>query len=79
MHKGFLIIASVLGALAVTLGAFGAHKLKELVPPETVGTKPPFFFYPSTSTCPALLSLTIASRSSTSSSSATSTVMSPSR
>jgi len=38
MHKGFLIIAAVLGALAVTLGAFGAHKLKELVPPETVGT-----------------------------------------
>lgn len=38
MHKGFLIIAAILGALAVTLGAFGAHKLKELVPPETVGT-----------------------------------------
>lgn len=38
MHKGFLIIASVLGALAVTFGAFGAHKLKELVPPETVST-----------------------------------------
>jgi uncharacterized membrane protein YgdD (TMEM256/DUF423 family) len=38
MHKGFLIWASVLGALAVTLGAFGAHKLKQLVPPETVST-----------------------------------------
>lgn len=38
MHKGFLIWASVFGALSVTLGAFGAHKLKELVPPETVST-----------------------------------------
>ncbi|QHS60120.1 DUF423 domain-containing protein [Chitinophaga agri] len=38
MHKGFLIIATILGALAVTLGAFGAHKLKELVPPESVTT-----------------------------------------
>jgi uncharacterized membrane protein YgdD (TMEM256/DUF423 family) len=38
MHKGFLTIASALGALAVILGAFGAHKLKELVPPETVST-----------------------------------------
>lgn len=27
-----------MGALAVLLGAFGAHKLKELVPPETVST-----------------------------------------
>jgi len=38
MHKGFLVWAAALGALAVILGAFGAHKLKELVPPETVGT-----------------------------------------
>ncbi|KAA2239711.1 DUF423 domain-containing protein [Chitinophaga agrisoli] len=38
MHKGFLVWAAVLGALAVMLGAFGAHKLKELVPPETVST-----------------------------------------
>ncbi|MBC9931942.1 DUF423 domain-containing protein [Chitinophaga qingshengii] len=38
MHKGFLVWAAVLGALAVILGAFGAHKLKELVPPETVST-----------------------------------------
>jgi uncharacterized membrane protein YgdD (TMEM256/DUF423 family) len=36
MHKGFLISAAILGALAVTLGAFGAHKLKQLVPPESV-------------------------------------------
>ncbi|PSL48070.1 uncharacterized membrane protein YgdD (TMEM256/DUF423 family) [Chitinophaga niastensis] len=31
MHKSFLVWAAVLGALAVVLGAFGAHKLKELV------------------------------------------------
>ena len=38
MHKGFLIIASILGALSVALGAFGAHALKQFVPPEAVGT-----------------------------------------
>ena len=38
MHKGFLIIASVLGALSVTLGAFGAHALKKVVPPESVAS-----------------------------------------
>ncbi|MCW3464275.1 DUF423 domain-containing protein [Chitinophaga nivalis] len=38
MHKSFLVWAAVLGALAVILGAFGAHKLKELVPVETVST-----------------------------------------
>ncbi|CAL1517296.1 DUF423 domain-containing protein [Chitinophaga sp. MM2321] len=38
MHKSFLVWAAVLGALAVVLGAFGAHKLKELVPAETVST-----------------------------------------
>ena len=38
MHKGFLVWAAALGALAVMLGAFGAHKLKELVPPEVVST-----------------------------------------
>jgi len=31
MHKFFLCIASVLGALAVAFGAFGAHALKRLV------------------------------------------------
>jgi uncharacterized membrane protein YgdD (TMEM256/DUF423 family) len=36
MHKGFLITASVLGALSVALGAFGAHALRKIVPPETV-------------------------------------------
>lgn len=38
MHKGFLTVASLLGALAVALGAFGAHGLKKIVPPETVTT-----------------------------------------
>ncbi len=38
MHKGFLIIASILGALSVVLGAFGAHALKKIVPPESVAT-----------------------------------------
>ena len=38
MHKGFLRTAAVLGVLAVTLGAFGAHGLKKIVPPETVST-----------------------------------------
>ena len=38
MHKAFLIIASILGALSVILGAFGAHALKQIVPPESVAT-----------------------------------------
>ena len=38
MHKGFLVWAAALGGLAVALGAFGAHKLKELVTPEVVST-----------------------------------------
>lgn len=38
MHKLFLILGSVFGGLGVMLGAFGAHGLKQLVGPETVGT-----------------------------------------
>lgn len=38
MHKGYLTTAALLGALSVALGAFGAHGLKKLVPPETVTT-----------------------------------------
>ncbi len=38
MHKAFLQTAAILGALAVALGAFGAHALKKMVPPETVTT-----------------------------------------
>lgn len=38
MHKPYLVTASLLGALAVGLGAFGAHGLKKIVAPETVAT-----------------------------------------
>ena len=38
MHKIFLSIGAMLGAIAVALGAFGAHGLKKIVPPETVNT-----------------------------------------
>ena len=38
MHKRFLLTGAALGALAVILGAFGAHALKQIVPPETVTT-----------------------------------------
>jgi uncharacterized membrane protein YgdD (TMEM256/DUF423 family) len=36
MHKGFLLLSSILGALAVGLGAFGAHGLKKIVGAEIV-------------------------------------------
>ena len=38
MHKAYLLTGSVFAGLAVVLGAFGAHGLKKLVGPETVGT-----------------------------------------
>ncbi|HLG40871.1 MAG TPA: DUF423 domain-containing protein [Chitinophagaceae bacterium] len=38
MHKTYLSIAALLGAIAVALGAFGAHGLKKIVPEETVAT-----------------------------------------
>ena len=38
MHKGFLLIGAILGALSVGLGAFGAHGLKKVVPPETIAS-----------------------------------------
>jgi uncharacterized membrane protein YgdD (TMEM256/DUF423 family) len=38
MHKNYLITAALLGAIAVALGAFGAHGLKKIVPAETVAT-----------------------------------------
>jgi uncharacterized membrane protein YgdD (TMEM256/DUF423 family) len=38
MHKGFLITGTILAALAVALGAFGAHGLRKIVPAETVST-----------------------------------------
>jgi len=36
MHKRFLITAAILGALTVAMGAFGAHALKTIVPPEAL-------------------------------------------
>lgn len=38
MHKGFVTTGALLGAIAVALGAFGAHGLKKIVPAETVQT-----------------------------------------
>eukprot|EP00456_Euglypha_rotunda_P002003 TRINITY_DN104043_c0_g1_i1.p1 TRINITY_DN104043_c0_g1~~TRINITY_DN104043_c0_g1_i1.p1 ORF type:complete len:126 (+),score=6.29 TRINITY_DN104043_c0_g1_i1:20-397(+) len=35
MHKGFLVTAAFLGAIAVMLGAFGAHALKSLLTTDT--------------------------------------------
>ena len=37
MNRNFISIAALLGALSVVLGAFAAHKLKQLVGPEAVG------------------------------------------
>jgi len=38
MHKRFVTTGALLGAIAVALGAFGAHGLKEIVAAETVQT-----------------------------------------
>ena len=38
MHKKFITTGALLGAIAVALGAFGAHGLKKIVPVETVQT-----------------------------------------
>ncbi|HEX4851846.1 MAG TPA: DUF423 domain-containing protein [Puia sp.] len=37
MNKNFLSIAALLGALSVALGAFAAHKLREIFPAEALG------------------------------------------
>lgn len=36
MHKAFFRLAAILGALAVILGAFGAHALKKVAPEQAV-------------------------------------------
>src|SRR5882724_6631275 len=36
MHKLFLIVAALLGALSVALGAFAAHRLREIASADTV-------------------------------------------
>lgn len=38
MHKRFITTGALLGAIAVALGAFGAHGLKKIIPAETVQT-----------------------------------------
>ena len=38
MHRNYLITGSAFGAIAVCLGAFGAHGLKKIVPAETVNS-----------------------------------------
>lgn len=38
MNKPILILASILGFLAIILGAFGAHGLKELISAESIQT-----------------------------------------
>ena len=38
MQKIHLALGAILGGLGVVLGAFGAHGLKQIVPPETVAT-----------------------------------------
>lgn len=38
MHRKFIQWAALLGALAVALGAFGAHGLKKYVPAESIST-----------------------------------------
>jgi uncharacterized membrane protein YgdD (TMEM256/DUF423 family) len=36
MHKTFLTLGVLFGAMAVALGAFGAHGLKKVVPPDAI-------------------------------------------
>ncbi|MDP1844632.1 MAG: DUF423 domain-containing protein [Sediminibacterium sp.] len=38
MHKGLLITAAIMGALAVLIGAFGAHGLKAYATPQMLNT-----------------------------------------
>jgi len=38
MKRNYLLAGSLSGAIAVALGAFGAHGLKKIVPAETVAT-----------------------------------------
>jgi uncharacterized membrane protein YgdD (TMEM256/DUF423 family) len=47
MQKQFIIIGSLLGALAVILGAFGAHSLKSVIPDQidTFHTGVQYHFY----------------------------------
>jgi uncharacterized membrane protein YgdD (TMEM256/DUF423 family) len=48
MHKKFFTLAAILGLLAVSIGAFGAHKLREYLKPadmEVFNTGVQYHFY----------------------------------
>lgn len=45
MHRGYLRIAFILAAVTVALGAFGAHKLKEMVSDDAVEVYKTAVFY----------------------------------
>lgn len=45
MNKNYIIIASVMGALGVAVGAFGAHGLKNILSPELLETYKTGVFY----------------------------------
>ena len=36
MNRKIILVAAVLGAIAIVLGAFGAHALKKLISPESI-------------------------------------------
>ncbi|MEL6868032.1 MAG: DUF423 domain-containing protein, partial [Bacteroidota bacterium] len=36
MRKNFIALSALFGVLAVSLGAFGAHGLQNLIPPERI-------------------------------------------
>jgi uncharacterized membrane protein YgdD (TMEM256/DUF423 family) len=38
MHRTYIKIATLIGALSVIMGAFGAHKLKEMLAPEVLSS-----------------------------------------
>jgi len=38
MNRNFIKIATLIGAISVIMGAFGAHKLKELLTPEVLSS-----------------------------------------
>lgn len=45
MSKNYIIISSILGAVGVALGAFGAHGLKDVLSPELLETYKTGIFY----------------------------------
>ena len=45
MSKNYVIISAIMGAMAVALGAFGAHGLKAILSPELLETYKTGIFY----------------------------------